>query len=159
MYCIIPLPSRLHCIVLDCPVLDCIVHCTALHTALYYAKFLHFTILHNSALNCFVSDCTELWTLYTIVHCIVLHCTVLNCTIQHCTVFLYCTALRVLLSSFLTFLSPLCFTGGARVCFVCSSPSVQRCSKCNAVYYCGQRCQLSHWSTHKKVRHSSPLCA
>jgi MYND finger len=37
------------------------------------------------------------------------------------------------------------------VCFVCSSPSVQRCSKCNAVYYCGQRCQLSHWSTHKKV--------
>jgi hypothetical protein len=43
------------------------------------------------------------------------------------------------------------------VCFVCSSPSVQRCSKCNAVYYCGQRCQLSHWSTHKKVRHSSPL--
>lgn len=40
---------------------------------------------------------------------------------------------------------------GARVCFVCATLSDQRCSKCMAVYYCGQRCQKSHWKVHRKV--------
>ncbi len=28
---------------------------------------------------------------------------------------------------------------------------VQRCSKCKATYYCGEKCQLDDWPNHKKV--------
>jgi hypothetical protein len=35
--------------------------------------------------------------------------------------------------------------------------SMQRCSKCNAAYYCNRDCQATHWkAAHKKVCKEAP---
>ncbi|KAI8515389.1 translational activator for mitochondrial COX1 [Branchiostoma belcheri] len=39
-----------------------------------------------------------------------------------------------------------------RYCFVCErSDKVNRCARCQMVYYCGQKCQKKDWGRHKKV--------
>jgi len=36
-----------------------------------------------------------------------------------------------------------------KVCFVCLQPSRLKCSRCDAVHYCGKECQKKDWKVHK----------
>ena len=36
-----------------------------------------------------------------------------------------------------------------KVCFVCLQPSRLKCSRCDAVQYCGRECQKKDWKVHK----------
>ena len=39
----------------------------------------------------------------------------------------------------------------ARKCPVCNAHGAKRCGRCKRVWYCGQVCQRSDWSNHKKT--------
>ena len=36
-----------------------------------------------------------------------------------------------------------------KVCFVCLQPSRLKCSRCDAIQYCGKECQKKDWKVHK----------
>jgi tetratricopeptide (TPR) repeat protein len=36
-----------------------------------------------------------------------------------------------------------------KVCFVCLQPSKLKCSRCDAIQYCGKECQKKDWKVHK----------
>ena len=36
-----------------------------------------------------------------------------------------------------------------RACAVCGGDAITMCSGCFSVAYCSQKCQKSHWATHK----------
>ena len=36
-----------------------------------------------------------------------------------------------------------------KVCFVCLQPSRLKCSRCDAIQYCGKECQKKDWKIHK----------
>lgn len=35
-------------------------------------------------------------------------------------------------------------------CFVCDTPTTQKCARCHVTYYCSQACQKKDWGSHKK---------
>ena len=44
-----------------------------------------------------------------------------------------------------------------KVCFVCLQPSRLKCSRCDAVHYCGKECQKKDWKVHKHNCHDNNI--